>query len=148
MAITIIAGSDCLDVQDHEDTVLIKYSNAVDFAGISYDAGTEFSIRVPGMFFKERFPDENESEKLSDNSVDKLSGTVKSQKLLVIDAAPYYWHKMLSLILQHNEITIDDVLWVKEEPYEMKPINDGHPFERAQCWLTQKEDGFFINVYS
>lgn len=143
----IVFSSDFLDIFDNLANISIQYSNENDFAGLDYSTGSVFTSVVRGKFFKERFPEENESESLSDGSVEKLSGSVKKQKLLQIEPCPYYMHEKLKLILQHNYILIDGLLWEKEENYEMSPLNEKNPFELGSVWLTQKQNSYFTNVY-
>ena len=150
MAEVIVAYSDCLDVQvSHIETNVISYSNENDFANISYSTTPRltFSVRVHSKFFKERAPEENEAEDQSDSNVVKLSGSVKAQKLLQIEPVPYFFHYLLRLILQHNYILIDSLEWTKEENYEQKDVDENFPLEKAEVWLTQKEEGYYSNVY-
>jgi hypothetical protein len=150
MAQIIVAYSDCLDIKvAHQETRLVSYSNETDFANISYivEPRPVFNIRLHSKFFKERMPEENESEDQSDTEVVKLSGSVKSQKLLQVEPAPYFFHYLLKLILQHNYILIDDEEWTKEESYEMENLNEEFPLEPAEVWLTQKSEGYYSNTY-
>lgn len=145
-----IAFTDCISVAETQtDTRLITYSNENDFAGISYsvDPKPEFNIRIKSKFFKERYPEENESEELSNGQVVKLSGSVKTQKLLQVEPCPYFIHSTLKLVLQHNYILIDGEEWEKEEAYEMKELNEKYPFESAECWLTKKDGAYYTNTY-
>lgn len=142
-----IASSDYIDIADNEETFLLQYSNESNFAGLDYSAGTIFGVRVHSMFFKERFPEEDESEEISDGSVVKLSGSVKNQKLLQIEPAPFYFHNLLKRVLQHNTIYIDDMYWEKEEGYEMAELNTKYPLHSSEVWLTQKQGGYDTNVY-
>lgn len=151
MARTLIAYSDCIAVQDaHPETKLLQYSNENDFAGIPYDPDYYpiiFSLRLHAKFFEEREPEENESEGLSDGSVAKLSSETKNQKLLEVEPAPSYLHKIIKLALQHNTILIDEQYWEKEEDYETEYLNKKNPFRKGEVWLTVKEDEFFTNVF-
>jgi len=141
------AKSDLLDIADNDETYLIQYSNELDFAGLDYSAGTIFGVRVESSFFKERFPEEDESEEISDGSVVKLSGSVKNQRLLQIEPTPFYFHNLLKRVLQHNTIYIDGLYWEKEEAYEISEIGPRQPLQKGEVWLTQKEDGYDTNVY-
>jgi len=141
------AKSDLLYIADDDETYLIQYSNESNFAGLDYSAGTIFGVRVHSSFFKERFPEEDESEEISDGSVVKLSGSVKNQRLLQIEPAPFYFHNLLKRVLQHNTIYIDGMYWEKEESYEITEINSKYPLQKGEVWLTQKEDGYDTNVY-
>lgn len=144
-----IAQSDCIEVTNSlDDTIKIDYSNQHDFAGMIYDPDKPvFTIRVPGKFYHERFPEENESSELSDNSIVKLSGSVKSQRQLQTNAMPYFMHYKLKLILQHNYILIDSKTWEKEEVYDVKKLHEKNQLSMGETFLTEKEDNYFINVF-
>lgn len=141
-----LAESDCFLVDD-EDTVLIGYSDRNTYAEIDYTGNPIFYIRLDGRFVKERSPEENESDQTSDGAVEKLSSTIKDQKLLEIEYAPPYIHKLMKRVLNHNTIYIDGQYWVKEENYEATDVSKRQPLQPATCWLTQKEDGYDTNVY-
>lgn len=136
-----LAYSDCLDVKlAHDETELIEYSNARNFAGlihsdISPDA--TFNIRVPCRFFHEVFPEEDEAIELT-SSVITTSGQLKSQKLLEVQHVPYYFHKKLQLILKHQTLTINGTDYQKEEKYEINQGNKQWPLKSATCLLTEK----------
>lgn len=136
-----LAYSDCLDVKlSHDETDLIYYSNARNFAGlvhsdISPDAS--FNIRVPCRFFHEVFPEEDEAIELT-SSIITTSGQLKSQKLLEVQHVPYYFHKKLQLILKHQTLTINEVSYQKEEKYEIDPGSKRWPLKKATCLLTEK----------
>ena len=136
---------------EHKDTFWLQYSNKVEFAGIDYSAEQVFGIRLPLKFFKERAPETNEAEEFTDGGVIKLSGSVKFQRQMEVDAAPYHFHNKVKLILQHNTIFLDGSYWLKEEPYEYANIGgDGYPefpFKLGKCWLTRMTKDFFTNVF-
>jgi len=141
------AKSDLLHIADHDDTVLIQYGDKTNYAGIDYSNEDIFAIRLDGRFAKERTPEENESDQTSDGTVEKLSSTLKDQKLLELEYAPPYIHKLMKRVLNHNTIYIDGEYWVKEENYEARDVSNSQPLQPASCWLTQKEDGYNTNVY-
>jgi hypothetical protein len=145
----ILAYSDCIEVSEHTETHLIEYSNENDFGGIIYNITPSpvFGIRVHSKFFKERYPEENESEELSNGTTVKLSGDVKIQRLLQVEPMPFYMHKKMKFALQHNYVTVDGEEFTKEDQYEVTELNEKYPLHKAEVWLTQKEDGYFTNVY-
>lgn len=149
---TEVAHSDYISIKvNHARTKLIQYSNETDFAGINYDGidpVPDFSFRVEAKFFKERTPEENESENLSDGSVVKLLGTAKKQKLLQVEIAPYYLHRKLTYILQHNSIYIDNLAWVKEESYETEDLDEHSAFVPGKTFLTQQDNSYTTNPFS
>ena len=153
MVTTVLASSDCISVRvSHPKTKLIQYSNETDFADIIYEGITptpNFAIRLKAKFFDEDFPEENESETNSDGSSVKLLGTVKDQKQLQIIGVPYYMHKKLKRVLQHNTIYIDNLAWNKEETYDIREKEDEQQSTRdANVWLTQKNDTYVTNPFS
>jgi len=142
-----IANSDLFNIGDDDDTVLIQYGDKTNYAEIDYTAEQIYSLRLAGRFVKERTQEENESDQTSDGAVEKLSSTLKDQKLLEIEYAPPYIHKLMKRVLNHNTIYIDGEYWVKEENYEARDVSNSQPLQPATCWLTQKEDGYNTNVY-
>lgn len=146
----IVAYSDLVDFQtSHDESILLSVANAENFAGITFDAlNPTLNIRLHAKFWQEREPEENESEGFSDNSVVKLMGSVKSQKLLQVEPVPFYMHRKIKLALQCNIITVDELLWEKEENYEgSKVMDERYPFSKGEAWLTLKDDSYFVNVF-
>ena len=138
---TTVAKSDCLNVATTQDeTELIEYSNERDFAGLIYaDISPEasFKIRIPCRFFHERFPEEDEAMELT-SSIITTSAQIKSQKLLEVKHAPYYFHKKLQLVLKHHTLEIGGIAYKKEEKYEVNEGNKRWPLKSATCLLTEK----------
>lgn len=128
-------------------TQLLQYSNANDYAGISYAAAEKFCLRVAAKFYEEREPEEDESEALSDSTVVKLSGTVKRQKLLEIEPLPPYLIFKLKLILKHNTLKVDDQYYIQEESLDVSKLNDRFALFLSKVWLTLRDGGYFTNVY-
>ena len=138
----IVAKTDCLDIQNsHENTVLLTYSNVRNFAGLVF-SGTSpdvtFQIRIPAIFFHQRFPEEDEVIELSSELV-TLNGTVRKQRLLDVDYAPYYFHEKLKLILKHQILTIFNRQWVKQEAYDVTEGDRRWPVKKAKCWISEKD---------
>lgn len=140
---TAIFKSDCLDVKTSwSETVLITYSNSRNFASLNYTSVSpdpEFYIRIPAVFFQERFPEEDEVIELSNSRSIQLNAQVKAQRLLEVGPMPFYMHRKLKLVLKHQFVEIAAQEWVKEEPYEQQESNKKWPFRRALCWLTEKD---------
>lgn len=138
---TEVAKSDCIDVRTTQAcTKGIEYSNNRNFAGLIYEADISpeqsFFIRVPAIFFHERFPEEDNAMELTSGIV-KTSGVVKAQTLFETDYMPYYMHKKLKLIFKHQTITIDNQNWIKEEAYEIAEGDRRWPVKKAKCFLTE-----------
>jgi hypothetical protein len=138
----VVAQTDCLDIrQNHEDTILLTYSNHRNFAGLVYEnvsPETEFTIRIPAIFFHQRFPEEDELMELS-TSLATLNGVVRKQRLLDTDYLPYYFHEKLKLILKHQTLSIFSREWVKQEAYEIAEGDRRWPVKKAKCWLSEKD---------
>jgi hypothetical protein len=136
-----LAKSDCLDFQTETDeTILVNYSNARNFDGLVYtdvSPDISFNIRIPCRFFHEQEPEEDEAMELS-SSVITTSAQVKTQRLLEIKHVPYYFHKKLRRVLKHQNVTIFDKLWKKEEKYEVNEGRKTWPLKSATCLLTEK----------
>jgi hypothetical protein len=137
-----VAKSDCLDIrQNHDDTILLTYSNHRNFAGLVYQntsPNTTFNIRIPAIFFHQRFPEEDEVMELS-SELATLNGTLRKQRLLDVDYSPYYWHEKVKLILKHQSLSVFNRGWVKQEAYQIAEGNRQAPLKKAQCWLSEKE---------
>lgn len=141
---TVLAKSDCLHVKDeHEGTILIEYSNNRNYAGIlDYNTSPDliFYVRVPAMFFKQRFPETDEVLTLSNNRLISLNSQVKKQRLLQTDQMPFFMHLKMKLVLKHHYVSILDREWVKEEGYEEQQSDNRHwPMVKGECWLTEKQ---------
>jgi hypothetical protein len=138
----IVAKSDCLDIkQNHEDTILVTYENHVNFAGLVFVGSSpepEFYIRVPAIFFHQRFPEEDEVMELS-TSLATLNGTLRKQRLLDVDYVPYYFHEKLKFVLKHQTVTIFSRQWVKQEAYEIVEGDRRWPVKKAKCWISEKD---------
>ena len=138
----IVAKTDCLDIrQSHENTVLLSYSNVRNFAGLVYSGNSPdvtFQIRIPAIFFHQRFPEEDEVMELSSELV-TLNGTVRKQRLLDVDYVPYYSHEKFKLILKHQILTVFNRQWVKQEAYEITEGDRRWPMKKAKCWISEKD---------
>lgn len=139
----ILYKSDCLDIKSsHKETVLINYHNNRPFASLNSSVGTpdpEFNLRIPGVFFKERFPEEHEVIELSNSTSVQLNAQVKAQRLLAIGPMTFYMHRKTKLALKFQNVTIDNQEWVQEENYELAETKRTHPLQQASVWLTEKD---------
>lgn len=137
-----VARTDLLNIQrEHDDTILLTYSNHRNFAGLVYSGTspqTEFQIRIPAIFFHQRFPEEDEVTELSTELL-TLNGTVRKQRQLTTDFLPYYFHEKLKLILKHQSLSIFNREWVKQEAYEIVEGQKRYPLKVANCWLSEKD---------
>lgn len=135
-----MAKSDCLDIrEDHPETVLIEYSNQRNYDGLVYEnqsPDVSFNIRVPARFYHETEPEEDEGIELTSSTI-ITSSQVKTQRLLEIKHAPYYFHKKLRRVLKHQSLTIYDKSWKKEEKYDLQDGNMKWPLKSAKCLLTE-----------
>jgi hypothetical protein len=143
---TELFKSDCLDIKpEWDETVLIEYSSSRNFASLNYTSVSpdpEFYIRIPAIFFQERFPEEGEVIELSNSRSIQLNAQIKAQRLLRIKDMPAYMHRKLKLVLIHQNITIDLQDWVKEGGQEYELVTSSNPrwpMQRAQVWLTEKD---------
>jgi hypothetical protein len=139
--VTAIAKSDCIDIGTHLNTILATYYNHRNFAGLIYEDASpefEFNIRIPAIFYHQRFPEEDETMELSSSLV-SLNSDIKRQRLLDVDYVPYYFHEKLKLILKHQFVTIYNKEWVKQEAYEITEGDRRWPIKKAKCWISEKE---------
>lgn len=139
---TEIAKSDCQDIQtDHPETILINYSNHRNVFGLVYsDISPEvnFDIRIPAIFFHQRFPKEEEVFVLSTSLV-SANSVVRKQRLLDVDYVPYYFHEKINLVLQHQFVTIYNKEWVTQEGYEIVEGSRLWPVKKGKIYLTEKD---------
>lgn len=136
-----VLKSDCLDVQEsHSCTTLVNYYDTKNYACLIYENTSPdqtFNIRVPSIFFHERYPEEDEVLELITTDV-QTANQVKTQRRLDINSVPYYFHYKMKLILKHKFVIIDEFSWVKEEEYEVNEGDRRWPVKKANVWLTQK----------
>jgi hypothetical protein len=136
----MLAKSDCLDIKtSHIETTLFTYSNHRNYDGLVYEdqsPDVEFNIRVPSRFFHEDEPEEDEAIELT-SSVITTSSQVKTQRLLEVKHAPYYFHKKLRRILKHQSIEAIGKGWKKEEKYQINEGTKTWPLKSATCLLTE-----------
>lgn len=141
---TVRLKSDCIHLkEDWDETVLINYYNARNFAGLVYHTSTpsiEFNLRVPAIWYRQRPQQETETMELSNSRSIQLFSQLKSQKLLAVHEMPYYMHEKLILALQHQFVEIDGTAYVKTDQYEIQPpSNPRYALDRGQVWLTKKD---------
>ena len=137
----IIAKSDCLEIGDHEGSVLIRYANPRNYAGLVYDEtspDTDFYLRVPAMFYHTRQVSEDEFLSLT-NQIVMQNNEIKDQRLFTTDSLPEYFHKKIQLVLKHQTVEIDNMYWMKEEAYEQLETDRRNPLKKYSVWLTDKD---------
>lgn len=139
---TPVAQSDQQDIRDsHPDTVYANYRNHRNVFGLVYlDMSPEidFNIRIPAIFYHQRFPKEEEVFSLSTSLV-SANSVVRKQRLMDIDYVPYYYHEKLNLIFQHQFITIYNREWVTQEAYEIADGSRTWPVKKASIYLSEKD---------
>lgn len=139
----IYAYTDQLDLRTtHAGTELLAYTNDIDFAEIKYTGLTapQFFMRVKSRLFEEQFPEEIESDELSDGEIVVLVDSIKSQQQFEVDFAPFYFHKKVKLALAHKTVEIQDQLWKKEGTYDLAAINKQTKLRTGKTWLSKKND--------
>lgn len=131
-----------LAVTDHNNvketvskSVLITYSNDSDFENVL--AGTEMKLRVPGVFVHSEFPEETETDELSDGSIVVLTGSVKTQKTLSVEPVPDFIHKKIKYLLKCSDLSIKGQNWKQEEAHVPDPPpNTMYELKRGKVKLT------------
>lgn len=140
-------------ISDHQNvkttvikSVLSTYSNDIPYDGVL--ANVQMKLRLPAMFVFGQFPEETETEGLTDGTIVNLSGTLKTQRILqLVTPVPDYIHKKIKLILKCSDISIANLNWKQEEAYEIEDINIAYEMRRGKVVLTQ--DGSVVrNVYA
>lgn len=136
-----VAKSDCLHIAtEHKNTVYASYTYHRNYAGLVYSdisPAIVFKIRIPAIFFHQRFPEEDETILLTDQVV-TLNGTMRKQRLLETDYLPYYFHEKIMLVLKQN-VEIFDFTWVKQDGYELVEGDRRSPARKAKVWLSRQD---------
>lgn len=139
---TDIAQSDCQDIQTaHKNTVLVNYRNHRNIFGLIYadlSPDVDFNIRIPAVFYHQKFPKEEETMSLSTSLV-SLNSVVRRQRFLDVDYVPYYFHEKIQLILAHQFVNIYNREWVTQEEYEVVEGDRRWPVKKGKCWISEKE---------
>lgn len=140
--ITTLAKSDCIDVKPtHSETVLINYHNNRIFSSLNSAVGTpdpDFNLRIPAIFFEERFPEETEELELSNSTNLLLNAQIKYQRKMDIGFMPFYMHLKTKAVLKCQNVTIDGLQWVQKESYDITDGKRNFPLRRATVWLDRK----------
>lgn len=139
---TARAQSDCQDIRTNQpNTILSNYRNHRNIFGLVYEDQSpdiDFNLRIPAIFYHQRFPEVEETMELSDSLV-SLNSTIRRQRLLNVDYVPYYFHEKIQLMLMHQFVTIINKEWVKQEGYEIELGNKKSPLKMASIFLSEKE---------
>lgn len=140
---TELYRSDCLDIRtEHTCTNLIEYSNNRNYAGLIYTETSPvptFNIRVRSIFYEEEFPQEDFVMELT-SGIEKTSSVITSQMLFRVDRIPYYLHKKLILIFEHQTVLINGAYWTKQDKYEMLDNQkETTPMKKGQVLLTMRD---------
>lgn len=135
-----IAHSDCHQITSSTpNTILAEYYNHLNVFGLYYqDFEPKFYLRIPAIFFHQRFPEEEEVIELTSELV-TVNGSMRRQRLLDTDYLPYYFHEKIKLMLKHQYVKIFNKLWAKQDSYEIQDGNRMYPEKKAKCWLSEKE---------
>lgn len=134
--------TDCQDIRtEHPETILVNYRNHRNVFGLVYEdisPEIDFNLRVPAIFFHQRFPKEEETFLLSTSMV-SANSVVRKQRLLDVDYVPYYFHEKINLVLQHQFVTIYNREWVTQEGYEIVEGNRLWPVKKGKIFLSEKD---------
>lgn len=138
---TTRAQSDCQDIRsDHPDTILSNYRNHRNIFGLVYEDQSpdlDFNLRIPAIFYHQRFPEVEETMELSTSLV-SLNSTIRRQRLMTVDYVPYYFHEKIQLMFAHQFVSIIGREWVKQEGYEIATGNRMNPLKMASIYLSEK----------
>lgn len=125
-----------------DDTILMTYYNHINVFGLVYEYGLspdlQFNLRVPAIFYHQRFPEEDEVIELTSELV-TINGSMRRQRLLDTDYLPYYMHEKIKLALKHQFVSIYNKFWTKQESYDIQDGNRMHPEKKAKCWISETE---------
>lgn len=139
---TPLAQSDCQDIRTNQpNTILSTYRNHRNIFGLVYEDQSpdlDFNLRIPAIFYHQRFPEVEETMELSESLV-SLNTTIRRQRLMNVDYVPYYFHEKIQLMLAHQFVSIINREWVKQEGYEIDLGNRMSPLKMANIYLSEKE---------
>lgn len=125
-----------------EDSILITYYNHINVFGLVYEdeasPDVQFNLRIPAIFYHQRFPEEDEVMELTSELV-TLNGSMRRQRLLDTDYLPYYMHEKIKLALKHHFVLVYNKFWTKQESYDIQDGNRMHPKKKAKCWISETE---------
>lgn len=136
-----VAKSDYVEFKDVvKCSNLIRYRNNRSYAGLEYSTLTDkyFYLRIVSVFFHEQFPDEDENIELT-NKVITLNSELTAKRLFETEYMPYYMHKKTQLALKHQDVSLDNLNWTKQDAYQIAQGNKRHPRKRATVWLTERD---------
>lgn len=136
--------SDCIDVRvSWPCTEKLSYSNADDFAGLSYAGigSPTFNFRVPATFYHEEPVEEMEDHELSTNEIIQISAKLEQKRKFEVGYVPYYFHKKIRLALAHQYVAIGDEQFIKRtnDRYEIVPGRKTYPLKMASVLLTDQD---------
>lgn len=136
------AQSDCQDIRTSQpNTILSNYRNHRNIFGLVYEDQSpdlDFNLRIPAIFYHQRFPEVEETME-SSSSLVSLNSTIRRQRLMNVDYVPYYFHEKIQLMLAHQFVSIIGREWVKQEGYEIDPGNRMNPLKMANIYLSEKD---------
>jgi len=103
--------------------ILIKYWNDADYEGIKYE-GTGYinHLRLEAIFDEENLPQEIEVYTKSNGYIVPLYETIKEVWNIDVSYVPYYLHKIITVALSHQHVSIEGREYVKEEPYTFERV--------------------------
>lgn len=134
--------SDCQDIRTNQpNTILSNYRNHRNIFGLVYEDQSpdlDFNLRIPAIFYHQRFPKVEETMELSESLV-SLNSTIRRQRRMDVDYVPYYFHEKIELMLMHQFVTIYGKEWVTQEEYEISEGNKMSPLKMGRIYLSEKE---------
>lgn len=140
--------SDCIDIKnDQPCTNLITYSHNRNLSGLIYTEGSPsltLNIRVPSTMRVQQFPQEDFAMQLT-TGVEKISGSLESQKIFEVDYVPYYFHRKLMMIFAHKYISIEDKYWIKKDEYVIAEGDRKQALKMGEVPLTEADFSFIVN---
>lgn len=109
--------SDCLKVKEsHPCTVLLSWSNEENAYSFIYDSLTfEPKLRVEAKKWHPKYPKEKDVFKDNAGNRTILKSETSKEEILSISDIPEYVHDALSIGLEHDEFTVDGIVYTNEE---------------------------------
>jgi len=128
-------SEEIFNYENHERTVLFRYSNPDNIQQIDYSTGVEFTFRVPARFVKYRNGGESENFVSDDGTKKQLKGVVIMEIQLETSLIPQYMVEKLFIASIHKNLYINGVKATLSEQGESEDLfSERNPFYTYVAW--------------
>jgi hypothetical protein len=121
--IDVLAESESISVSTlNNDVLLLTYTNNEIFDTIDYTNYTNYTYVNAQLGQDYNFEETSTVYERSNGSIQKLSATLKDNRIFLTDYLPRYFHEKLSLAFMHDNVSINNETFVKNSEYAIKAI--------------------------